>query len=226
MGEYEISPKAFRYDLDLSMESGRVSRYLKNSGRGEIEKYVNEGIQRGNELVEPRATYSIAQNTESLRKGYHLPEPLQETELLCFGISTIGGELESRVDQLMEEGNYTLSNVLDSVGSAAVDETSDELGEKLLSYANKHGLNTTRAFQPGSGASHWKIRNQELIFDYLKPEEIGVDLTPSFTMTPKKSNSFVIGLAEGIEQVDDLFSCVGCERNGCPYRYIPENRGR
>ncbi len=225
MGEYEVSPKIFHYDLDLSMESGRVSRYLKNSGRGEIERYINDGIKRGNELVEPRAAYSIAHNTESLRKGYHLPDPLQEAELLCFGISTIGGELEKRVNALMDEGDYTLSNVLDSVGSAAVDETSDMLGEKLLEFAGQHDLNTTRAFQPGSGASHWKIKNQELIFDYLEPEEIGVDLTPSFTMTPKKSNSFVIGLAEGIKQVDDLFSCVGCERNDCPYRYIPERKG-
>lgn len=225
MGEYEIKPKVFHYDLDLSMESGRVSRYLKNSGRGEIERYVNDGIKCGNELVEPRAAYAIAQNTESLRKGYNLPEPLQETELLCFGISTIGNELENRVDQLMEEGDYTLSNILDSVGSAAVDEISDKLGAELLDYAGQHGLNTTRAFQPGSGASHWKVKNQKLIFDYLEPGEIGVDLTPSFTMTPKKSNSFVIGLAEGIEQVEDLFSCVGCERSDCPYRYIPERKG-
>lgn len=225
MGDYEIKPKVFHYDLDLSMESGRVSRYLKNSGRGEIERYVNDGIECGNELVEPRAAYAIARNTESLRKGYNLPGPLQETELLCFGISTIGDELENRVDQLMEEGDYTLSNILDSVGSAAVDEISDKLGAELLKYAGQHGLNTTRAFQPGSGASHWKVKNQKLIFNYLEPGEIGVDLTPSFTMTPKKSNSFVIGLAEGIEQVEDLFSCVGCERSDCPYRYIPERKG-
>lgn len=221
MAEYKINPKIFNYDFDLSMESGRVSRYLKNSGRGAIERYINDGIQRGNELVHPRAVYAIARNSVSLSKGYHLPEPLQEAELLCFGVSTIGGELEDQVNLLMDQGDYTLSNVLDSVGSAAVDETSDRLGAELLSYAEKHDLNTTRAFQPGSGASHWKIRNQKLIFDYLNPEEIGVELTSSFTMIPKKSNSFVIGLAEEIDQVEDLFSCVGCERTDCPYRYLP-----
>ncbi|MFW6190814.1 MAG: hypothetical protein ACOC49_04115, partial [Candidatus Bipolaricaulota bacterium] len=193
MGNYEISPKVLSYDLDLSVETGKVSRYLKNSGRSAIEKYISDGIRQGNDLVEPRAIYAVARNSESLNKGYNLPKPLQESELLCFGISTIGSQLEDRVDQLMKEGDYTLSNVLDSVGSAAVDETSDRLGEELLGYAHERDLNTTRAFQPGSGASHWKVKNQKLIFEYLEPEEIGVKLTSSFTMSPKKSNSFAIG---------------------------------
>lgn len=225
MGEYKINPKVFTYDFDLSPETGRVSRYLKSSGRGAIESYINDGIQRGNELVDPRAVYAIVSNSKSLSKGFHLPEPLQEAELLCFGISTIGDSLEEEVERLMQQGDYTLSNVLDSVGSAAVDETSDRLGEELLGYAEENYFKTTRAFQPGSGASHWKIKNQKLIFDYLNPEEIGVELTSSFTMNPKKSNSFVIGLAKDIEQVEDLFSCIGCERTDCPYRYIPERQG-
>lgn len=221
MVKYLLRPESLSYDLDLSLNGGRVSRYLKNNGHSAIQKYVNRGLELGNRLVEARGIYAVSENNRDVIENFHLPGPLREAKLLFFGVSTIGDELEEKVHTLMEEGNYTLSNILDSVGSAAVDETSDFIGNKLFEYAEKHDLKTTRAFQPGSGASHWKVKNQRLIFNHANPSEIGVSLTPSFTMTPKKSNSFVVGLAENIDQVEDLFSCVGCERTDCPYRFIP-----
>lgn len=222
MAKYQITPQVLNFDLDLSREKGRISRYLKTNGQsGAIEKYIDKGLILGNQLVDPRGLYAVIENSQAMIENYHFPSPLQQAELLFCGVSTIGVELEEKVQNLMKEGDYTLSNILDSVGSAAVDETSDFLGEKVLEYAEGQNLNTTRAFQPGSGASHWKVKNQRLIFKHINPSEIGVSLTPSFTMIPKKSNSFVIGLAEDINQVEELFSCVGCKRTDCPYRYIP-----
>lgn len=218
---YVIKPKRFSFSFDLSLEKGRVSRYLKTSGQSGIQKYVDRGLELGSELVESKATYAIGENNQKIIDEYHLPEPLQEAELLAFGISTIGVELEEEVDQLMKEGNYALSNILDSVGSAAVNETADRLGTKVLDYSGDNDLNNTRAFSPGSGSSHWKIKNQRLIFDSLNPDELGVNLTPSFTMVPKKSSSFVIGLGKEVQQARDLFSCEGCERADCPYRHTP-----
>jgi len=221
MVEYLVSPEYLSFELDLSFERGRLSRYLK-TGSGALDDYIEEGLELGNRLADPRATYAIAKNGRKLINKYNFPGPLEEAELLVFGISTIGEELEEKVDELMEEGHYTLSNILDSIGSAAVDETTDRLGEEVMGYSRENELNNTRAFQPGSGASHWKVNNQELIFESLNPSEIGVKLTPSFTMIPKKSTSFVIGLGEELKQAQDLFSCVGCDRTDCPYRYIPE----
>jgi hypothetical protein len=219
--KYLLEPKRFNFDFDLSLEKGRVSRYLKTSGQSGIQKYVDRGLDLGGELVESKATYAIGENSRKIIDEFHLPEPLQEAELLAFGISTIGPELEKRVDQLMNEGNYALSNILDSVGSAAVNETADRLGAKVLDYSGDNELNNTRAFSPGSGSSHWKIKNQKLIFDSLNPDEVGVNLTSSFTMVPKKSSSFVIGLGKEVQQARDLFSCEGCKRADCPYRHTP-----
>ena len=219
--KYIIEPEEFAFGFDLSLEKDRVSRYLKTSRQSGIEKYVDRGLELGNKLVEPRATYSIGENTEELVDSYNLPAPLQEAELLAFGISTIGKELEEKVDEMMREGNFALSNILDSVGSAAVNETADRLGEKIIDYSRDNELNNTRAFSPGSGSSHWKIKNQRLIFDSLNPSRVGVSLTSSFTMVPKKSSSFVIGLGEDIEQAKNLFSCEGCKRADCPYRHTP-----
>jgi len=209
------------YDFDLSLEKGRVSRYLKISNQGAIEKYVDRGLELGTQLVEPKATYAIGENSQNLIEEYHLPKPLHKAKLLAFGISTVGEKLEGKVDELMRQGDYALSNILDSVGSAAVNETADRLGKKVLTYSSNEGLKNTRAFSPGSGSSHWKIKNQRLVFTSLNPSEIGVSLTSSFTMVPKKSSSFVIGLGEEVQQVDDIFSCDGCTRYDCPYRHTP-----
>ncbi|MBS3736664.1 MAG: hypothetical protein V5A87_05985 [Candidatus Bipolaricaulota bacterium] len=219
--KYEIKPKNFTFNFDLSLEKERVSRYLKTGGQSGIEKYVDRGLELGNQLVKSKATYSIGENNQNLVDKYHLPEPLHKAEYLAFGISTIGIALEEKVDELMKKGDYALSNILDSVGSAAVNETADRLGKKVLRYSRDNDLNNTRAFSPGSGSSHWKIKHQRFIFDSLNPSEIGVSLTSSFTMVPKKSSSFVIGLGQEVQQANDLYSCEGCKRADCPYRYTP-----
>ena len=221
MTKYLIEPKKLTFDFDLALKKGRGARYLNFGNESALEKYVDRGRELGEELVEPKATYAIGENSQAIIEEYHLPKPLHKAKLLVFGISSIGTALEEKVDELMENGNFTLSNILDSVGSAAVNETADRLGKKVLEYSRKKELNNTRAFSPGSGASHWKIKNQRLIFDYLSPEELGVSLTSSFTMVPKKSSSFVIGLGKEVQQADDLFSCEGCTRSDCPYRHTP-----
>lgn len=219
--QYVIEPKKLTFNFDLTLEKKRVSRYLKTSGQSGIEKYVDKGLKLGNQLVESRATYSIRENNQRLIAENHLPRPLHKAELLAFGISTIGIALEEKVDELMKEGDYALSNILDSVGSAAVNETADRLGEQVLDYPRDHELNNTRAFSPGSGSSHWKIKHQQFIFDSLNPAEVGASLTSSFTMVPKKSSSFVIGMGKEVQQANNLYSCEGCTRDDCPYRHTP-----
>ncbi|MCF7890985.1 hypothetical protein K9M78_07185 [Candidatus Bipolaricaulota bacterium] len=219
--KYVIEPKIVTFKFDLSLERERVSRYLKTGGQSGIKKYVDRGLELGNQLVESKATYSIGENNQSIIDKYNLPKPLHKPEYLAFGISTIGIALEEKVEELMKKGNYALSNILDSVGSAAVNETADRLGEEVLGYSRDNDLNNTRAFSPGSGSSHWRIKNQQLIFDSLNPSEIGVRLSSSFTMIPRKSSSFVIGLGREVQQANDLFSCEGCTREDCPYRDTP-----
>lgn len=219
--EYLVEPKELSFNFDLKKDIGRESRYLKFGGQREIEKYIDKGLEMGDQLVESKSIYSIVENNQRWIDKFHLPKPLHKADLLAFGVSTIGTDLEERVNELMKEGDYALSNILDSVGSAAVSETADRLGEKVLDYSRANDLQNTRSFSPGSGSSHWKIKNQQFIFDSLNPSVIGVQLTSSFTMVPKKSSSFVIGLGTEIQQAKDLFTCEGCKRTDCPYRYTP-----
>ncbi|MFB6290146.1 MAG: hypothetical protein ABEJ25_00225 [Candidatus Bipolaricaulia bacterium] len=219
--KYMVKPEELVFDSNSSLTEGRGARYLNFGDESGIRKYVDEGLELGRQLVKLKGAYAIGENSQALVEEFHLPKPLQKAEFLAFGISTIGPDLEEEVDELMKEGDYALSNILDSVGSAAVNIAADKLGEKVLTYSRNNQLNNTRAFSPGSGSSHWKIKNQKLIFEYLNPSDIGVSLTSSFTMVPKKSSSLVIGLGKEVNQAQNLFSCEGCKKADCPYRNTP-----
>lgn len=209
------------FDIHLSLEQPKVKRYLKFGNLTAVEDKIRNGLNLANELIHPRAVYKISESDPQQIKKFNSPFPLHETKYLVFGVSTVGDAIADKADELMNEGHYTLSNILDSLGSAAVNITSDLLGETILSEAHSLGLNTTRAFQPGSGSIDWKINNQRFIFDNLNTSKIDVTLTPTFTMLPKKSSSFVIGLDPDIQQASHLFSCAGCDRLDCPARDVP-----
>lgn len=212
----------YEFDIEMSLEHPRVERYLKVGNVETMRGKIDEGLEMANEIIEPRAIYTIKESDEEELEDYDAPEPLRGNACLAFGASTIGAALPERVDELMEEGKYSLSYILDSIGSAAVDLTADLLGEEIVSEAHSRGLNTTRVFAPGSGSSGWRVNNQRFIFANLNPGKIGVTLTSSFTMLPKKSNSLVMGLDNDVNQVKNLFSCAGCRRTDCPARDVPE----
>ncbi|SRR6056297_1991659 len=216
-----IKSEELSFTINLSLDKPKVKRYLKFGNLKAVEDKIRNGLNLANELIHPQAIYKITDSNLQQLKEFNSPRPLHGTKYLAFGVSTVGDDIADKVDELMNEGHYTLSNILDSLGSAAVNITSDLLAERILTEAHSLGLNTTRAFQPGSGSINWKINNQRLIFDNLNTSKIDVTLTPTFTMLPKKSNSFVIGLDPDIKQVSHLFSCAGCDRLDCPVRDVP-----
>jgi hypothetical protein len=78
-------------------------------------------------------------------------------------------------------------------------------------------LKFSRYFEPGSG--DWDIQQQKKIFNILKPEKIGVRLSPSFMMYPAKSLSWMRGSGHNlINSYRDEFSCQYCMLADCPFR--------
>jgi len=214
--------REFAFDLHLSLEHSRVKQYLKFGNLEALKDRVKKALEIANKMIKPRGLYRIGSNEELQISRHNPPGPLRETNYYALNVATVGKEITDAADELINEGDYTTGNIVDSLGSAAVNMASDRLIDKMMNEAGSIGLKSTRAFSPGSGSVDWKVNNQRFIFDNLNTDKIGVKLTPSFTMLPKKSNSFVIGLDKDIKQVENFFSCAGCPRADCPARYIPE----
>jgi len=67
------------------------------------------------------------------------------------------------------------------------------------------------------GQEGWPIQQQRVLFDLLPAGEIGVRLTASYLMLPRKSLSFVVGL--GPEMQPDAVTCDFCsKRERCAWR--------
>ena len=212
-----------RGTVELPLE--RVFRYLEYAGSSPskpILEKVNSLIPKTRGLAKPQTLSNISRVKEaaSLHKN-DLPSPIQNAAFLAFGLCTVGPAIEQEAERLRETGRLLDAMILDALGSAAVSELCERLAYRVFDWAEERGLNASRAFEPGSGASRWPLENQRLIFANLRAEQIGVELTSHLLMRPIKSLSFLIGIGTEIKQASAPFSCQGCRRTDCPYRYEP-----
>ena len=96
--------------------------------------------------------------------------------------------------RLSAEGDLLRGLVLDWLGSEAVTNVSRQAG--LAGRDGRaEGLLPGKMFAPGYKG--WDVSGQELIFAAVPASAIGVRLTASFMMTPRKSYSFRINCHQG-----------------------------
>ena len=203
----------------------RVFRYLEYGGSSPsapVLRKLKELVPKARTLMQSRVLCQICSANEGadLRKD-DLPSPIQDASFFAFGLVTVGNAIEQEAERLRESGRLLDSMILDALSSAAVSELCERLAYRVFDWAKERGLNASRAFEPGSGASHWPLENQRLIFANVRADKIGIRLTSHLLMRPRKSLSFLMGIGTEIEQASAPFSCQGCKRLDCPYRYEP-----
>ena len=132
-------------------------------------------------------------------------------------VCTIGGRLEHRVAGHTAAGACARAMILDAVGSAAVEEVADRTSQMICDYARRDGGFAPAPRQsPGYGA--WSLDEQRLIFELLAPHEIGVTLSASRMMVPRKTVSYVVPLRGGDRGARSAGRCVRCGCVDCLYR--------
>ena len=133
---------------------------------------------------------------------------------LVLALCTIGKELEERIAGLMGT-DMMRAMALDGAGTAAVGEVSRLIREQISSSAESAGLKAGMKANPGQEG--WPIEQQRTLFNIIPAGEIGVELTDSCLMIPRKSVSFAIGIGGGM--CSDVVSCEFCSKRGyCQWR--------
>lgn len=122
-------------------------------------------------------------------KSKKLASRLAKASSAILFIVTIGPEIEEKVSSHTKEGNYTLALAYDAVGSALAEGLA-EAAEKYLQSLFSDSEILPR-YSPGYGDLELGV--QKILFEILKPESIGVTLTSSFMMKPRKSVSAICG---------------------------------
>ncbi len=150
-----------------------------------IKSLITEEKKKLDYLLHPASIYTIVGYDETNK---HLV--FKDAEKVAICICTIGPELEQEVKELMEKNEMTRGLILDALGSEAAEEVAIQSDRILAEKAREMNLWPSKRYSPGYGK--WDVKEQRFIFKLLPAADIGVRLTESCMMVPRKSISFRI----------------------------------
>ena len=204
--EVEIDP----VEVSRLLGAGRESRRL---GGGRLEEMIDSSVVRARALLSTAGIYVIAAGSDL--SGSTAFEGL---ERLAYCVCTIGPALEAEVTRLSKEDELIKAVVLDAAGSVAAESSAEYMDTRIREAAAEEGLSTSCRASPGYG--DWDVSEQRALFGLVPAERIGVRLSESAMMIPRKSVSFAIHIAEHPARLRSENSCRNCDRADCPYRLL------
>lgn len=203
---------------------------------------VEQALGLYGKLAEPSGIYAEVSPSEfaAIYEGEGLnehPAPVEgifpRADHLALFAVTLGEALSREIRDLFRENEPALGYMLDAVASERADTAAELAGREFLASLLEEGRTgaSTRALAYSPGYCGWHITGQRRLFDYLRPEEIGITLNDSCLMQPLKSVSgvFVAGPGEIHEFDDDFDFCDHCVTHQCRERIalvVGEETGR
>lgn len=152
-----------------------------------------------NNLLEPRLAFKEIQDEEGL------PPFLKGALLKYTGAATLGPKLEDKVKDLFDEGKPAEAYILDSAGSIAMTKAGDTLWNEIRKDAASKGFK--KGLRRTPGCQGIELETQQWIFGKLTDVDLGIELTSSYMMFPRKSLSF---LARFGGRLKGTYSCKDC----------------
>ncbi|MCL2322931.1 MAG: methionine synthase, partial [Oscillospiraceae bacterium] len=204
------------------MKREDILRYLKSKGmkNPQIEGLIDEVIDEVKKIATPKYIYGFYEiektenihilNTKVYIESSNLMNHLKDCDSIAIMAATLGMEVD-RVIRINEKIDLTKSVITDAVATAYIEEICDEVQEKIRIES---GVKITSRFSPGYG--DLKIETQKDILPLINAHMIGLTLTKSMMMIPRKSVTAFIGLCESdIKTKSKCETC--CERETCVY---------
>jgi hypothetical protein len=221
-------------DIPLSLNMKEVLRRQGLGGkaklRPEIESLTLEllnSIESG-QLLEPAAAYEYYPVTGmndtriwlEAGKAVHgpmLPAFFPEAKELAVIICTIGPKLEKQASDYTSSGQALRGMLLDGIGSAAVDRLIPEVLKPVAAESASRGYEISSPVNPGMPG--FPMTEQRNLLELAEARKIGVNLTPSGILVPRKSVSMVIGIGPRMTRWTQAEVCARCSlRESCPYQ--------
>ena len=200
------------------------------SARPEMKSITKEllGEVRKLHLLKPSFAYNIYSITsidhdELLLEanlalhGWLLPSFLSDAGQVSVAVCTIGPALEEKVTKYASKKETLRSLLLDGIGSAAVDSLSQEVCRFMLHEASSHGYQVSSPLNPGMPG--FPLKEQRQLMKMVPAQDIGLTLTKSGIIVPRKSESMVFGMGPNMKHWTQAERCAHCPLyEFCPYR--------
>lgn len=226
--------------VDFMMSQNNIYRPILNCiDRQETKRYA--GLRKGGDfpeklvdeacgivmmLKEPQTAWAVysydsAAGCVKTSENYYVPgqsllKHLAQASQVVFLTATIGEMVEEAASSAFARGEYALGMLIDAAATAAVEQTADELEKLLKNKYQAQGFRMTFRFSPGYG--DWDLNEQGRVAVLAKAASIGVTLTDSLMLMPRKSITAVIGLCPDINEETPSKGCNKCSKLDCSMR--------
>lgn len=208
-------------NMPFTIEELRVLRELRISGvdrladmpEKNIAQYIKKAIDVGYSLISAKGLYRTfrvvkdengppgVEGSSGLFFGKKIASLIQECDYVTLLLTTIGEALPDRATEIQKK-EPTDAFYLEYVGGWMADYLADRVDERIVRECNKNGYTTTMRYSPGYG--DWTLDAQPELIRLMEAEKIGVTLTDTKIMIPRKSVSAALGWvpAGGVPAVD------------------------
>jgi hypothetical protein len=221
-------------DIPLSLKTGEVLRRQGLGGgtkvRPEIKILIQELLAslKKARLLEPAAAYEyytvssmngsqISLEGDKAIHGPLIPAIFPEAKELAVLLCTIGPRLEKQVTDYSKSGETMRGMILDGIGSTAVDMLALEVLRCLANEVSSRGYEISSPVNPGMPG--FPLTEQWNLLGLVNADEIGVSLTASGVLVPRKSTSMVIGIGPKMTRWTQAEVCARCSlRETCHYK--------
>lgn len=199
----------------MELNIDEALRYLgvKKDTDGTLHQQMSALAQELQSRITPRFTWVLADATDLALPGHTAQRMLAECPQSAVLVCTLGAEFDLwlKREQARDMGRAVM---LDALGSAWVESGCDAAEEAIRSrFPGKH---LTDRFSPGYG--DFPLDAQPLLLEYAGASRIGVTVTDSLLLTPQKSVTAIVGIAD-TPQPARIRGCGYCAMNQtCQYR--------
>ena len=220
---------------DIRIDTKNVCRYLGYCSDCEpgarISSLIEEYAEEAQHLMEPSYTYVFRDiewvqgscvflaGSGSLLSNLVVFDSevvaglLSQCRKVAVLVVSIGDHLEDMVCRLSEDGLMLQASVLDAIGSEAVEKLADTVQNSIAGIAGDHGMVVSRRFSPGY--CDWDVSQQLGVFRIVDGDSVGVKLTETGLMVPRKSMSGIMGMGASDSGVREYNPCKTCDRSDC-----------
>jgi len=221
-------------DIPVRLKAREVLRRQGLGGGAEVRPEIGvlvrqllAAVEKGR-LLEPAVAYEIYAVTDitqrqlSLGSGLAGHDPFLRSLLsgakeMAIAVCTIGPGLEKQVTEYTNQGEPLRGMLLDGIGSAAVDKLVAEFLRLIATEVSSRGYEISSPVNPGMPG--FPLTEQWNLLGLVKAGEIGVSLTASGVMVPRKSTSMVAGIGPQMTRWTQAEVCARCTlRETCHYK--------
>ena len=198
--------KAKTFDENLILEACQDARLLaKPKGVWELYDY-------------DAATQTVMSKPPFTIMGKAIGKHLSSCDKVILLSATVGDDIEDEVTARFKRGEYATSVLLDAAATTAVEQIADGMEKAIKPKMAAQGYGMRWRFSPGYG--DWPLDQQPELVRTANAGAIGVGLSDSKMLVPRKSITAIIGLyKEGCTGDSKVKKgCDSCGKTDCTAR--------